>query len=186
MRDRFALAVFGVALVAVPIYVFFTDDTAPTYDALRSFVLVQASAVFCLTSYTMGWVVVRMRKARKAGTSIVPDPGARAVILGSMARNLGILILLFGGALNLVGRLNNTHLDYRTPLFQLAMLLLFYGWALIDRRVYRTTKTPQELVGGIVVEKAVEEARRMTDEMGVSASAQAFQDAREKRGQIGP
>jgi uncharacterized SAM-binding protein YcdF (DUF218 family) len=183
VRDRLALIGFGVALVVIPGWVLLTDTKAPGYDALRAFVLVQGVAVFCLTSYTLGWVGVRLVKAQKISPPPTPDPQAKKVIMGSLARNFGILVLLIGGMLNLIGRFNNTHLDHRTPVFQLALLFLFYGWALIDRRIYRTTRTPQQLVGGIIVEKAVAEAKQMAQELDLEDSSEAFREAHEKRKQ---
>lgn len=163
MRDRLALIAFGVAMVVTPIIVLIFDDQAKYYDALRSFVIAQAVVVLCLMFYTIIWVARRMSSANPATK---PDTAARKVVLGGLTRNFGVLILIFMGLLAVIGRLGNTHLDYKTPLFQFSLLLLFYAWALIDRRIYRGTRTPQELVSG-VVEEAVEEAKKIADEMDV-------------------
>jgi hypothetical protein len=181
VRDRAVLVVFGAALVVVPLYVLITDEKAADYDALRAFVLVQAGIVFCLMSYTILWVLNGMWKARKEHRT-KRDSDAGMVVIGSVARNVGVLVLLVRGAVGTIDRIGNTHLDWRTPTYQLALLLLFYGWALIDRRVYRTTKTPQELVGGIIVlEDVVEQAKQVAEEAGVLESAEAFKDAHELR-----
>jgi hypothetical protein len=180
VRDRAVLVVFGAALVVLPIYVLVTDDHAPLYDALRTFVLVQAGIVFCLMSYTFGWVCDRLVKASRMH-DVKPDASAAAIVAGSMTRNFGILIMLIIGVLGTVGRIGNEHLDWRTPMFQAALLCFFYGWALVDRRIYRTTKTPQELVGGLVVQEAVEHAHEIAKKAGVEDSLEAFRSQSEDR-----
>jgi hypothetical protein len=62
------------------------------------------------------------------------------------------------------------------------LLFLFYAWALLDRRVYRTTKTPQELVKGLIVDtRAVDEAQAHGRRIGVEESAEAFREQHEQR-----
>jgi hypothetical protein len=56
------------------------------------------------------------------------------MVMGNAARLAGIIIIMFEPFVSIVERFGNQHLDFRTPVFQIALLFFALAWGWFDHR----------------------------------------------------
>jgi hypothetical protein len=142
--DKIILSISAVALVVAPVASFLTHGH-PYYDALRWFVLVQCFTIMALYSFTLLWTARRIRHNHE-------DSATKAVIYGSMLRGIGIILLILRDVFLIQDRLGNPHLNWNTPMVQVILTFLLASWALIDRNVYASSRSANEIVSSVMDE----------------------------------
>jgi hypothetical protein len=100
-------------------------------DGLRIFVLSQAAVVVLLYAQAL-WNVL-MRVAHPGS-----DRSTNEIRRGHLCQILAIFVLLSEEIVRVVHRIGEGMLNWRTPLLQLALLLLFFAWLWLERRSWRT------------------------------------------------
>jgi hypothetical protein len=104
-------------------------------DGLRIFVLAQAVIVTGLYAQAVYNVA---RRVRHPG----PDKVTNEIRRGHLCMLLAIFVLLFEEILRVVHRIGEPIVNWRTPLLQLALWLLFLGWLWLERREWQPPNTP--------------------------------------------
>ena len=87
----------------------------------------------------------------------------RPLLWGRAARETGIIVILLLEMYTLFHRLGNPNFNAETPVFQLALVLLFIGWHFVDRRTYKemdVTRIVQSLQESMVRKEQRIEMRR--------------------------
>jgi hypothetical protein len=124
-------------ILVVPIFVAFGMAVwleTDLYDGLRVFVLAQAFIVAALYVRVLARAVVRAVHANRSGQPQIVSEITR----GHACLVLGILVLLYEETARVVIRVGQDHFNWRTPLLQLALWLLFLGWLWMERRRWRS------------------------------------------------
>lgn len=132
-RDPFMNQPTRVLLVAVPLAGIFAAVSLVTdvRDGLRVFVLAQATVIVVLYAQALWNVVDRVRRPSH-------DKAANEIRRGHMCLLLAIFVLLSEEILRVIARIGEGILNWRTPLLQVALLLLFFAWLWLERRSWRT------------------------------------------------
>jgi hypothetical protein len=99
-------------------------------DGLRIFVLAQAAIVLGLYSQALYNVIMRVRHPGS-------DKVTNEVRRGHLCMLLAIFVLLIEEILRVIQRIGKPVINWRTPLLQLALWLLFLGWLWLERREWQ-------------------------------------------------
>jgi hypothetical protein len=116
------------------------------YDRIRIFVLAQAAVVVLLYIQALYSVIKRVSKPG-------PDRSTNEIRRGHMCLLMAIFVLLSEEIYRVAKRIGQDHLNWRTPLLQIALLLLFLAWLWLERRRWRADgdllrPTPKEEARG--------------------------------------
>jgi hypothetical protein len=132
-RGSFIDSYTRVLLIALPLAAIFISVSieANLRDGLRIFVLSQAAVVVLLYAQAL-WNVL-MRVAHPGS-----DRSTNEIRRGHLCQILAIFVLLSEEIVRVVHRIGEGMLNWRTPLLQLALLLLFFAWLWLERRSWRT------------------------------------------------
>lgn len=140
--------VIRALMVALPAGAILWSATLEThlYDRIRIFVLAQAAVVVMLYVQALYSVILRVSRPG-------PDRSTNEIRRGHLCLLLAIFVLLAEEIVRVAQRLGQDHLNWRTPLLQIALLLLFLGWLWLERRRWRTDDellrpTPREEARG--------------------------------------
>jgi hypothetical protein len=117
--------------VAIGMVVWLETDL---YDGLRVFVLAQSFIVAALYVRVLARAIVRANRTSRSGQS----PIVSEITRGHVCLVLGILVLLYEETARVVMRVGQEHFNWRTPLLQAALWLLFLGWLWMERRRWRS------------------------------------------------
>jgi len=115
-----------ISLFVAPVIVGFQSDT--DYDIIRSFVITEAVIVCLLYLGAFAKSAYAMAHQRILHTA------TEGVVVGSMLRDLGIVLILVEQIVASAQRLGNPVFNARTPILQFALLLFLLSWMLIERR----------------------------------------------------
>lgn len=123
------LVISGASALAAILALSYSYETP--LDYLRWAVLAQAFVVISLYAVTLGNVVYRIWSDWK-GPAL-----ARQLRLANAARLLACLIIVCEATSDVSERLGNQILNFRTPVLQVALILLALAWGFMDRFNYQ-------------------------------------------------
>jgi hypothetical protein len=132
IRGDYLLAPMAFFCIFVPPLVLAIQLAVVPADILRAFVFTTGIMVWSIyvVSFVSGtWQLLKRR---------VRDRTAQSMQLGRMARLMAIIVFMAEEITSLVDRFGRHHLDWRTPVFQLAIIFALFAWAYMDRRTYYT------------------------------------------------
>lgn len=139
-------------------------------DIFRFVVLAQTIIVAAMYSWA----------GAKAWWSMRRYEDLRFLRYGRMLRDIGIIVLLGDAMLDTISRLGHDHVNYKTPLLQLVLIVLIVAWHLVDRREYRVPDTgafQHRLVEAMAI-REMDAAERRVDDLRVAEERERHEGKR--------
>lgn len=126
-NERLGVIFFMLSLFVAPVIAGVQSDT--NFDILRAFVITQAGIIFVLYAVALAEGIAQIWRGAYATVTI-----NRSLLKARIARIFGCMIFVAEESFSIVGRLGEPVMNFRTPVLQIALLLLLYAWAYMDRR----------------------------------------------------
>lgn len=145
-------------LVTIPLLAILVAVTLESNlrDGLRIFVLSQSAVIFVI--YLQAMWSVTLRVAERS-----PDKLTNEIRRGHLCLLLAVFVLLSEEIYQVYNRIGEDHLNWRTPILQAALWLLFLAWLWLERRRWRTDTsllkpTPKEEARGRARRRAAQQS----------------------------